>query len=85
MGEIKSVQVYPNPTNGQFYFKSEEFDFSNCNLKVYDLSGRLVSVKIKKQNERMMQVELSQIPIGVYMYRLTLENGDHYMGQIIKE
>lgn len=79
------IQVYPIPTTTEVNFKAKSSNLSKAMLKVFDVSGRLIQIKVKRQNEEILQIELGEAPAGLYHYNLILEDGDKYSGKLIKE
>jgi hypothetical protein len=81
----EDIQVYPNPTTTEVNFKAKSTNLSKAMLKVFDVSGRLIQIKVKRQNEEILQIELGEVPAGLYHYNLILEDGNKYSGKLIKE
>ena len=65
-----AFSVYPNPTNGVVNFKSNA---SVNSVQVYSILGNLVIDKSLEGNQT--QFDLSNLPSGVYIANLNLENG----------
>lgn len=70
-----SVQVYPNPSEGQFTIALEAAKAGNCNTVIYDLQGRkLIANQFKHGQGRFDQVvDARALPAGVYV--LEIESG----------
>ena len=62
---ISSLTVYPTPTTGRLQFSAEV-----SVAEVYDLQGRLLM-----RRERVADVDLTPLPQGIYLLRLTTESG----------
>ncbi|MFA9390595.1 MAG: CotH kinase family protein [Prolixibacteraceae bacterium] len=61
--------VYPNPTNGIFYVKNAiESEESILQISVYDFIGRMVFTE--KSNTSISEVDISDMPNGVYLVKL---------------
>lgn len=60
------VEIYPNPSLGQFYFKSK----SNGILNIYDANGSLISEVAIKQPTQTITLEKS----GIYLLRFVTAN-----------
>jgi hypothetical protein len=74
--EPASVQfnIYPNPTTGLFFVETKENTASEVlQLQVYNIQGN--EVLRKQLVSEKETVELSQLPSGVYLVRIT---GEHY-------
>ncbi|MBI5214259.1 MAG: T9SS type A sorting domain-containing protein, partial [Ignavibacteriae bacterium] len=71
-------QNYPNPFNPVTNFGFRIADLGLVTLKVYDMLGREVATLIDKQEteegEYEFQFDGSNLPSGVYAYRLTVES-----------
>lgn len=63
--DSKSIQVYPNPTNGILKINATQL----VNLEIYNTSG----VLIKRCNEN--EVDLSQQPKGIYYIKVITRDG----------
>ena len=74
---LNDIAVFPNPTGGQLNISSDNDDFFSCSLT--DLSGKLVLVKDKVQND--CQFDLSALPEGIYI--LTLKNDNEFISKQI--
>ncbi|WP_040278089.1 endonuclease [Psychroserpens damuponensis] len=64
------VKMYPNPANGNIVYID-----SNINLvaEVYDVLGKKVNVQTINTNQKQLQI--STLSRGVYLVKLTSENG----------
>ena len=76
----KPFDLYPNPVKGQL---SLHFYDGNApeNIELYDLSGRLVNTK----HNELESIDISTMPAGVYMLRVTMKDGTCYHEKIVKE
>lgn len=62
--ELESVNVYPNPTNGEFTIQLEgEFEF-----EVHDARGRVVQ---RGEGMNTTQMDLTEMEVGVYFLHIT--------------
>lgn len=78
--EQKHLWIYPNPTDGIVYFENLE---KQSEVAIYDLSGKIQLQKHLNSSE--MEVNLENLNAGIYLYRLTTENGEQFTGSIIKK
>jgi hypothetical protein len=76
---FKELIVYPNPTNSTINFKGENLD--KCKVSIYNNLGIEV-IKNSKANET---IHLENLQNGIYLYKITDENGFEQNGKIIKE
>jgi len=76
-----SLQIYPNPSNGQFVVSS------NQNIKTidfYDVMGRVQKGERRmEKGEGKINIDFSNLPKGLYMYRAVLEDNSVCSGKII--
>lgn len=62
------ASVYPNPSNGNFYIESENFDEITA-LEVIDVSGRtILNLNVQKQ------VNITELKSGLYFLKITSAN-----------
>ena len=62
------IEIYPNPSNGIFTIGVNALKAANTSVGVYDLLGSLVRFEDVKSFP--LQMELSQLPKGVYFIRI---------------
>ena len=74
------MSVYPNPVKDvltlRFYDGNEP-----VSITLYDLAGRLVEIKCN----RMESIDMSAMPAGVYMLRVTMKDATCYHEKILKD
>lgn len=75
--KIDYVTVYPNPTTGQIYIKSEKAIRS---LQLISFEGKII-----RRPEVSNSLDLSGLPKGVYLLKVGLENGKTEVKKIIKK
>jgi len=71
------LQVYPNPSNGQFTLSSEK---TIEHIAVYDLLGKIVYESTPKVTTMQLNTHLPQ---GLYIYRAVLEDHSVCSGKIV--
>jgi hypothetical protein len=67
---FSKTQVYPNPSNGALYIKSE---FNIQNLKVFNYAGQTVANEAV--DSKFYQFNTSQFTPGLYMFRIETNEG----------
>jgi alpha-tubulin suppressor-like RCC1 family protein len=77
IGKEKSIQFYPNPTNGIITIESDAI--LNADILIYNTIGKLVKTT-KAQNNT---INISDLPKGVYMVSMT-NNENRIVKQIVK-
>ena len=68
------ITVYPNPNNGQFTIESSISGVSV--VEIYNILGEKVFTKNLSTTKGTNQINVSNQPNGVYLYRVTSESGD---------
>jgi hypothetical protein len=73
------LQNYPNPFNPSTAISYQLSAFSHVSLKVYDVLGREVATLVREFQQAgyynsQFSIRNSQLPSGVYFYRLTAGN-----------
>ena len=61
---VSSMELYPNPTNGQFYIHLDADDLIGARLKMYDLQGKVILEKII--SDLNSAIETGGLPNGLY-------------------
>ena len=79
-GEITSI-VYPNPGGNEFFINTES---ENNNIQLFDQTGRIL-IEEKFKSKGLQNINTSSLPAGLYIYRLTDENGNTTNGKWIKK
>lgn len=77
--KISTLSIYPNPVSNFSIIESSQNIIS---LELYDMQGKLL--KTQKANGKKEQLNLSSYPQGVYMLKITTNNGDKTV-KIIKK
>jgi hypothetical protein len=73
-----NFRLYPNPADEIIYFNSEEI-LINSHIDIFNLSGsKLISTELNNSSE----INVSNLPAGLYLYNIQLE-GRKYSGKII--
>jgi subtilisin-like proprotein convertase family protein len=72
-----AILLYPNPNNGQFNLRVNSTRFNALGMRVFNTAGQLVSVKQWSGlvYARVIPVNLSSLPAGIYMVRLYYGDG----------
>ncbi|MBN2892728.1 MAG: T9SS type A sorting domain-containing protein [Bacteroidales bacterium] len=79
----EGIQIFPNPTNGQFIIYSDELTINW--VKIIDLTGKMIySSSYNHTTKSIHQIDLSNFESGIYILSITTENGV-YVQKIIKE
>jgi hypothetical protein len=78
-----SIIAYPNPSNGQLYFKKEDPSVSSrFEVNIFDISGKLVFEK--KETDLTETFDLSYLSEGNYIYQIKQQAQIISIGKWIK-
>ena len=66
------ISIFPNPTTGELKIESGELKVEN--IQLYDMLGKKV-LEQKAEDVTLHQIDLSQLPAGVYFVKITTDNG----------
>lgn len=76
--ERENVKIYPNPNNGKFTVicHSEQGEESLPIIEIYNVLGERVQTETLRDAQGDNLIELSNVPNGVYFYRIITNKGD---------
>ena len=72
--------IYPNPVKDQLTLRFDDGDEPES-VELYDLAGRLVGTK----SNGLECIDMSAMPSGMYLLRVTMKEGTSYHEKILKE
>jgi len=78
---VTSISIYPNPSEGIFNIQWNGELCDNCELKIYNTLGELVSVH--SMTAPLSQIDLSKLSSGIYYYRLFSTAEVVYTGKLL--
>ena len=72
----ESVEIYPNPSNGNFSILINDYASSEFDITIIDLTGKIIlqETYISKSGENELNIRLSDVSNGLYM--LNIRKGD---------
>lgn len=76
----RELNVYPNPASGIFNLDLKEIGTENIEVTVFAADGRIITVSAEI-NSGIAQIDLSGAPAGVYLIKLSSEQGV-YTGRV---
>jgi hypothetical protein len=79
----KEVNIYPNPTKGTITVSVPTNTQIPCKIELFDISGRFL--KVFTLYQQTQSFDLSNIPAGLYNYKVTTAEGDIFRGKIIRQ
>ena len=71
---FENFKIYPNPFSDKLYIENNLVEDEFLNIKLYDITGRLVFEADKSMNKEISEVNLSFLSSGLYWLRLNLNN-----------
>ncbi|HEX8549045.1 MAG TPA: T9SS type A sorting domain-containing protein, partial [Cytophagaceae bacterium] len=82
-----SVVAYPNPTLESFNIVINSENKQDLDLNIYDILGRAIGAPIKLKGtmgENNTNINVTQLPQGIYIYTLSSGNKVVYKNKIVK-
>jgi myo-inositol-hexaphosphate 3-phosphohydrolase len=77
-----SVVVFPNPFTETATFKINDRNFENANLRIYDISGKLVQ-SIENINGNNIEITRGDMNSGIYFYQIHEKNKIISVGKVL--
>ncbi len=77
------LNVYPNPVVNHCTVQMENFDGASKTLEVFNMMGQMESTRILTQESTL--VDLSGLSKGIYVFRISSENGVVSQGRVVKD
>ena len=74
---LEQVNVYPNPSNGNFWIEATFSKNTVVDLTILDLLGREVVNQQFEGNEFKSQIDMHNFNSGTYFIRISADNGMH--------
>jgi hypothetical protein len=71
---IQQYKLYPNPNNGSFIIRQSTADITPVSVTIKDVLGRGVFTQSIQFNGGISQLQLSNLPAGVYILQITDAN-----------
>jgi len=87
IGSPGKVVCYPNPVTDIGYIKFTAERAGRCEVRLFDITGRYVRTITDKNidpGENIISFNLSDTREGLYIYRLSLNNTQLFVGRIIR-
>jgi hypothetical protein len=78
----ENIQVYPNPTSGNFAIKFETIQ-KDLSVRIMSISGQIIETRTF-QNADFVQLKLEQ-PTGFYLVEIQNEKGNKTVSRLIKK
>jgi len=78
--QAANIKIFPNPSNGIFTLAQ---DFDRAEIEIFNLQG--MKVYQSRNNSRLSKIDLSDQPVGIYIYRVGSENQAKITGKLLVE
>ena len=78
----ENFTVYPNPARS---FLNVEVKIENAELKLYDVSGSEIEIRVVSKNESKVKIDASNLATGVYFLKVKSHKGTAVKKIIISE
>lgn len=79
------ISIYPNPSNGSFQLKLDNsLSSKKYDLGIYTLKGEKVYAQSDIQQKNLNEIEIFDLPKGVYIVRLYGRNENYYKKIVIQ-
>ena len=70
----ENIVLYPNPSEGYIWIKSEQFEGNAIQVRLMDLHGRLIWKQIISNQSQPMGFDLSDTQPGMYILAIQAKN-----------
>lgn len=85
VGKTKtSMGIFPNPGNGIFYLEIQEKTFGPVSINIFTVLGEEIYRKKDLGKTNLLQMDLTNLPKGLYLIKTKAENQE-WIGKIIIE
>ena len=64
------MEVWPNPTRGQFAVRSSQFDGEIIQVEILDIQGKIVESNNLEPGTWNLELDISYLTAGIYICRL---------------
>lgn len=84
--QIEEVEIYPNPVKDQLYVGIAVAGVDQCQVRLYDLSGKVVldEKRYLQQGKNLLLLNLLNKPSGIY--QLVISTGsEKWKRKVVKE
>ncbi len=81
--EVTFGKLYPNPTNGTAIYQAELSEGESGQIVITDIFGRQVLTKQLAAGYNEVQLDLSELPSGIYLYQAIINDEKRQTGKII--
>jgi hypothetical protein len=68
---IKSIEVYPNPTNGHLKIETHQNNSNQAKLQVIDIKGQILLEAPFESGQTTQNLNLEHLPAGLYLLKVS--------------
>lgn len=80
------VKAFPNPANNQVRLITQALnDARNLQIVLTDISGKQVMQQCLERNQDYIDIDLTSLTAGVYIYQVRYNNGESTTGKFVKQ
>jgi mannan endo-1,4-beta-mannosidase len=84
INNLDNIAIYPNPSTGIYTITFDKTTNENLTIEVMDITGKTIKTLVVKSDIGSTQLNLQDLPNGVYITRISSANGV-IMKKLIKE
>ncbi|MCF8245893.1 MAG: T9SS type A sorting domain-containing protein [Saprospiraceae bacterium] len=81
---VLPIQLYPNPTSGLVTVEFVKLSSNSSTIQVNDAFGRVIFESQVPEMTEKTELDLSQLPLGLYWVRITSENVREQVVKVVK-
>ncbi len=79
------IELFPNPVKEVLFFELATETKCNYTVAIQDIAGKEYVVESFNYSDQDRQVQLGELPSGVYVVHFSFDNGVSVSGRIVKE
>jgi len=79
-----AIALYPNPVINELKVISGD-SYGTVTIKIYNIQGKIVQQMKETATNRMYSINVSALPVGIYILSLTTEAGEVARERFIKQ
>ncbi len=83
LSSVSSIEIFPNPTNGQFDFGMELNNSNKVEMEIFNVIGKRIFVKQYNGNLINDQIDIEKYPSGIYFLSVHID-GETITKRIVK-
>lgn len=81
------LQIFPNPSNGEFYLKAKKLENKTIRIETYTITGQLIYVsgQLSGSNDHTQFIDLKKLHQGPYVVRIAINDKIYTRKIVINE